>query len=526
MNVAFDPWIPVVTVSGEPLLVSLAAIFTQGDKFADLSVRPHQRVSLMRLLLCVAHAALDGPKDYDEWLDLPRQLPDAAQAYLTVWRDSFELFHPTKPWLQAADVSKKSNEASSSEPLGDWTPVSKLNFSFASGNNSTLFDHHGAEKDRKIHLAGTILSMLTFQCFSTGGLISQVFWHGKQTAKSAKDAPCIPSSMIHALLRDTNVLKSVWMNLPTYEDIKFFYPDKDVGTPVWEKFPKSFSDVTSIDNATTSYLGRLVPVSRLIRLHPSRKLMLLGSGLPYPSFAGGFSPEPSATVLVKKNGKKEIQALLSFNPSKEFWRELSAMIVKRKAGQPGGPVALNALQEGEACDLVVSALAREPGRETILEVTESVFHISSNLSRKYGATAYEEEVNRAEFQSYRLGRAIEAYRYEVDGGWDARLKRAGRNKNELRRKLHSTATRFYWTAVEQSLSFLWAHIDALNSDNAIPTRDVWRKMLFSSAQEAYRIACGQETPRQVRAFALGWKELTTMQRNFEAGPVEKMENKT
>ena len=62
MNVAFDPWIPVVDTSGERQLASLFTVLTEGDRFADLAVRPHERVSLMRLFLCVTHAALNGPK--------------------------------------------------------------------------------------------------------------------------------------------------------------------------------------------------------------------------------------------------------------------------------------------------------------------------------------------------------------------------------------------------------------------------------------------------------------------------------
>jgi CRISPR system Cascade subunit CasA len=55
-----------------------------------------------------------------------------------------------------------------------------------------------------------------------------------------------------------------------------------------------------------------------------------------------------------------------------------------------------------------------------------------------------------------------------------------------------------------------AHIEAIGTDGAMPTREAWRKMLFIAACDAYRIACGQETPRQMRAFARGWKKLTNM----------------
>jgi len=60
MNVAFDDWIPVVTTTGKRQLASLCEVLTNGGQFADLAVRPHERVAVMRLFLCVAHAALDG----------------------------------------------------------------------------------------------------------------------------------------------------------------------------------------------------------------------------------------------------------------------------------------------------------------------------------------------------------------------------------------------------------------------------------------------------------------------------------
>ena len=82
MNVAFDPWIPVVTMAGESKLVSLNAVFTEGETLADLAVRPHERVALMRLFLCIAHAALNGPQDYDEWCKVPERLGEVASNYL------------------------------------------------------------------------------------------------------------------------------------------------------------------------------------------------------------------------------------------------------------------------------------------------------------------------------------------------------------------------------------------------------------------------------------------------------------
>ena len=515
MNVAFDAWIPVVTTSGRPDLASLCDVFAKGEQFVDLAVRPHERIALMRLFLCVAHASLNGPKDYDEWCEAPGRLSEAVQKYLADWKDSFELFHKEKPWLQVAGLSKAAKGETAQTAIEDWTPVSKLNFSFATGNNTTLFDHCGMSENRSISLGETLLSMLTFQCFSPGGLISQVYWNGKQSGKSSKDSPCVPASMIHAFLRGKNLLATIHLNLPTYEDILFSYGERDFGKPVWEMVPTSMADSVRVENATATYVGRLVPMTRLIRLHLSCERMLLGDGLVYPSFTDGFPPEPTATVVIRQKGKKEERAILSYRPTKSLWRELAAVVVRRKAEGSGGPLSLRAIQDGKGCDLIVAALARD--KATIVDVVESVFHIPSRFHSTEGTATYDAEVKTAEAMESRLGWAVEIYREEVDHGWEGRLKRAGPAKWILKTKFQSLATNHYWTTVEKNLPILMTHIEAIGTDAAILTREAWRKMLFSSACEAYRISCGQETPRHMRAFAKGWQKLTVIRDKPETG---------
>lgn len=529
MNVAFDRWIPVVDAAGERQLASLCDVFAKGGEYSDLAVRPHERVSLMRLFLCVAHAALDGPKNYDEWCEVPKRLPDLARAYLTEWKDSFELFHPTKPWLQVAGLTKNinGNVQSSTE---DWTPVSKLNFSYASGNSSTLFDHEGMNADgRTIPLDETILSLVAFQCFSVGGLIGQVYWDGQRCGELADtkkangpvksaDGPCVPSSMVHAFLRGENLAQSLHLNLPTHEDIRTHYPSQPIGKPVWEQMPAGKTDSVRIANATTTYIGRLAPLTRLVRLNQQGTHMLIGDGFQYASFISGFPQEPSATVI----RKDEDRVLLSYRPSKALWRQLSSITVKRKAGEPGGPMSLNALQEGKDMDIVVGALARD--KATILDTVESIFHLPANMTTAIGAATYECEVKVTESLASRVGWALETYRLEIDGGWEGRLKSAGSKKGELKAKLHAIATGHYWTQVEKNLSLLMSHIGAIGTDAVDLTREAWRAMLFRSAREAYTVACGQETSRQRRAFAKGWQKLFVSKDEPETDSTETKED--
>jgi CRISPR system Cascade subunit CasA len=85
---------------------------------------------------------------------------------------------------------------------------------------------------------------------------------------------------------------------------------------------------------------------------------------------------------------------------------------------------------------------------------------------------------------------------------------AGTERNKVKEKLKSKATRSYWTSIEKQCYLLMEHIDAWgNTELFEKTQKAWRSAIHKSAREAYIAACGQETPRQIRAFALGWGKL-------------------
>ena len=93
----------------------------------------------------------------------------------------------------------------------------------------------------------------------------------------------------------------------------------------------------------------------------------------------------------------------------------------------------------------------------------------------------------------------------------------------MKYKLAQVALLSYWTTVEKNLPLLMTHIEAIGKDEAIPKRDKWRRMLFVSACNAYRIACGQGTPRQMRAFAKGLQKLTRKKDESETKTNERKE---
>jgi CRISPR system Cascade subunit CasA len=519
MNVAFDSWIPVVTLTGERKLASLDEVLANGSQYADLAVRPHERVSLMRLFLCVAHAALNGPKDYGEWREVPTKLPEAVRKYLTHWKDSFELFHKKKPWLQVADLNVlPSGKNEDSDEERGWTTLNKLCYTRASGNNTTLFDHPSNGGQLSEYTPEEIaLNLLTFQnFFVAGGKASSRLW-GKIRMKNPpnpKGGPCSGKSILFTFIRARNLQESIHINLNTFEDLRIIYGDLSqwLGQPLWEVPIKSPDDKKAVANATQTHLGRLVPQTRMLRLDEDCKRILLGPGFVYPKFQdekNTFFPDQFATTVLDRNGKRE---LLSARPSISLWRELHSLVVRQKdaANSGRGSLCLLNVSENSDCDIIVNSMMTNPNQAAeIVDLLESVFHIPSRLRLPEGTSTYEDEVRTAKAIAGRLGRAVEEYRKELDAGWERRLELAGPLKWDLMAKLHSSATSHYWTAIEKQLPLLMTHIEAIGTDSAIPTREAWRKMLFFAACEAYKIACGQETPRQMRAFAKGWQKLTS-----------------
>ena len=119
MNLTYAPWIPIIRDDGTRERVSLIALFKEGESIRDLAVNPPQRIALMRLLICITQAALDGPQDEKDWFHSQKNLAQNVIVYLEKWVHAFELYGST-PFIQAKDM----------EPLDNAT-LDKLNFNLS-----------------------------------------------------------------------------------------------------------------------------------------------------------------------------------------------------------------------------------------------------------------------------------------------------------------------------------------------------------------------------------------------------------
>jgi CRISPR system Cascade subunit CasA len=504
MNIATDSWLPAVSTDGQSETVSLRDLFARAHEIRDLSLRPYERISVIRLLLCISQAALDGPANRKEWRGCHERISPAVESYLNRTVQAFSLFGESQRFLQVADlkpVKTKDDDSGS---------VSKLDFALATGNNATLFDQAAGSR-RYFSSAALALNLVTFQCFSPGGTIGVGLWSGQPTLGWGKypkpapgqstHAPCLPGSMLHTLLIGSSLLETIHLNLLNKELVSQALGDHRWGRPVWEQMPTSSSDQSAIENATLTYLGRLVPLSRAIRLDKDGRSLALANGVDYPSYQEGFR-EPASTIIVKSSGEE--RTTLGASLDRAPWRQLHALTVRRFAqDSPGDPLALDNLSGDEEFDLWVGALVADQAK--VLDTVESVFsNVPPALLDDAGQRIYQDGVKYSEDAASRLWKAVFVYHKQTGDSLD---RPDAKHRRDL---LQKTASARFWTETEQALGLLLALVKDPGEFGlgSVYGSTRWGKAVLQAAHRAYQLACPRVTTRQMQAFVIGLKQLT------------------
>ncbi|MGW8954762.1 type I-E CRISPR-associated protein Cse1/CasA [Streptomyces sp. NPDC055709] len=107
------PWITVLYLDGRQAELSLRGVFEQVHELRRLvGDLPTQEFALLRLLLAVAHDALDGPRDSEQWADLwaDEECFAPVGPYLEEHRKRFDLLHPRAPFFQVAQLRTMKDE--------------------------------------------------------------------------------------------------------------------------------------------------------------------------------------------------------------------------------------------------------------------------------------------------------------------------------------------------------------------------------------------------------------------------------
>ena len=362
MNLTTDPWIPIVSADGTAGLGSLVDVFQRGRDISDLAVRPHERVALMRLLLCVSHAALDGPADHEDWRTCLDRLPRAASNYLAKWRASFELYGGGPRFQQWM---------AKSEP----TLMSPHKLAFVDKDSATLFNHD-ATPDTALQTSILALALVTFQSFAAGGRV-------EGSADALKAGLCRQGSALHCFIRRDSVLTTIHANLLTKDQVQGLAP-LHWGRPLWEFRALSAEELTPYRKEINfGYLSRLVPSTRCLWIQEDQTNVAAYGGL---SFSGHPDMrEPTTTVVRNKKGERSV---VPGRVHEAPWRELHSVMVRRAtATDVGGPLAFENLDSNCAFDIWTGALAGDQAK--VVDTIEAVYHVPAAMLQTTGQRCYE-----------------------------------------------------------------------------------------------------------------------------------------
>jgi len=465
MNLIDHPWIPVTYGAKDVVLVSLKELYLKADQIRDLSANPPQRIALMRLLLCITQAALDGPSNDEEWKScLPRILPESL-AYLDKWHNSFELYGENA-FLQPEGLIKTDNAT-----------LDKLDFGLSSGNNDRLFDHAAIPEGRQWPNHWCALMMLTYQNFSPGGLIGTTEWNGVTTSSKSNHSPCIASSMLHSIVIGNSLLQTIHLNLLTKKQIST-NPNMEWGNPVWEDLPSS-----SENNSVYSFLGRLVPLSRNIHLSKESNKITLADGLKYPIL--DTIREPMATVRLNKQNKN---IYVSVSLDRHPWRELGSILeLPHNDSNSCGAFALKKLRkiEEKEVDLWTGGLVADKAK--LIDTAEWLFSINTDMIGDIPLNNYKDGVKLAQDAETSIYYATKEYSSALSSD-----------------NTYSSVTKtLFWSILDTKYEILLNASQNKNSE----AMEEWFLIVREAMTIAYDRICARITPRQIEAYAKGKNKL-------------------
>ena len=167
-------------------LLSLHEVFASAHEIRDLAAKPHEKIALLRLLICITQAALDGPEDQMRGKTAATPFRPKAKAYLEKWQAAFELFGDGPRFLQVPGLKPGKED-------GEGNPATKLDLALASGNNASIFDNAagtcGAVQAGAARADAAHVSMLRA---GRTHRRRQVERRGHRGQRLVNHAPCIP----------------------------------------------------------------------------------------------------------------------------------------------------------------------------------------------------------------------------------------------------------------------------------------------------------------------------------------------
>ncbi|MGC9441991.1 type I-E CRISPR-associated protein Cse1/CasA [Streptomyces sp. WG5] len=330
------PWIGVLRCDGSQDELSLRQVFAQADDLrCVVGELATQEFSLGRLLLAVAHDALDGPGDIEEWAELWED-PDCfapVEAYLEGQRERFDLVHAVAPFLQTAGLRTAKDEVFSLNRLVADVPAGDPFFSARMPGVERLSFAEAARWVVHVHAYDT-------SGIKTGMVGDDRVKRGKVYPLGTGWAGGLGGVFVEGgTLRETLLLNLVSADT---EGLDFTADDR----PAWRREP---CGPGSDGRAATGLRDLYTWQSRRVRLHHDADGVhgvVLGYGDPLAS-RNAHRSEPMTAwrrspAQEKKLGRSPVFLPLEHDPARSAWRGITALLADRleDTGGSEGPSRL------------------------------------------------------------------------------------------------------------------------------------------------------------------------------------------
>ncbi len=318
-NLINEPWIPIADVGR----VNLKQIFIE-PSYRALGGNPIQKIALTKLLLAIAQAACT-PKDNEAWETLgSKGLAKNCLTYLEKHHDKFYLYGEN-PFLQIPKISKAATQS-----IGSVLPE------IATGNTTVL---NALQMETELSDADKALLIVQLMGFGLGGkktdnsIVLSTGYSGKSNDKGKSSTGKAGASLgfmgfLHNFLQGESLLESLWLNLFTQEQIQTFtYYANGLGVAPWEAMPKGEQCETAKE-LQNSLMGRLLPLSRFCLLND--KGLNYSEGIAHLDYKDGMIDPSVAINLAAKPPK-----VLWVDTERRPWRFLTALLSFMQANSGG-----------------------------------------------------------------------------------------------------------------------------------------------------------------------------------------------
>jgi CRISPR system Cascade subunit CasA len=214
-NLIDEEWIPCLLLNGETKDLSLRDTIEMAPQIREIfSPSPLITASLQRLLMAVLWRVF-RMEELRQWKDLWRVGSfdrKVTGEYLDQWHHRFNLLDENRPFYQLSTLE-----------LSKRTPLKRLGWEYAVGNNGTLFDHSSDDVLSAVDPADAARWVVTTQCFAASS--------GKSETIHTKDSPWSRGAIL--FLQGDNLFQTLTLNLLGL--LRNDFPTSREDQPVWER---------------------------------------------------------------------------------------------------------------------------------------------------------------------------------------------------------------------------------------------------------------------------------------------------